>query len=693
MSTTLTTTQLISRKPTAEPVRRNVVYACLIIGIMITSGYGIYSATINDYLGFTLNIISAAGLLIGIAAMLKKKWNSLTGFISVLPSLPLFLFDVAMGSPVRYDLLWSFIVPVFAMPLIGRKAGLILAVCHLIASAVILFFFSNAFATAFVVTFISIYIVITLSFWLYETFRVQALERQAEGERNFREFVDNLPQIVFEFDDKGNFTYVNEPALQAFGYTRADLEKGLNVAHMFPLESREIAINSILKRTKGGVLDSHEYTAIKKDGTLFPVLIHSNPIFRHGRGIGLRGIVVDISDLKKTQAEKEELSSQLHQLEKMDAVGKLAGGVAHDFNNQLAGIVGYADLICAVAGPDRNDINEYSQRIKKIGNRAADLTQQLLAFARKGKYLTVEVDVKKLIYDTVYILERSIDKNIVIEQSIPDESLAVVGDPSQLQSMLLNLAINGRDAMPYGGKLILSAGNIIINEGAPIAIKHKANPGPYVLLSVADSGTGMSDETQRRMFEPFFTTKEPGKGTGIGLAAVYGTVMSHKGIIEFNSAPGKGTTFDIYLPQSPSVSENVKPAGEHAANIETNTACRVLVIDDEEPVRTMIHELLRVMNFTVHTEAEGVSALDWYQNNQHETDIVLLDMIMPGMSGRDVWVKMKKINPGVKVLLISGYSLQGDAQNMIDDGVHGFLQKPFDAVSLKSAIEKVCAKR
>jgi PAS domain S-box-containing protein len=371
---------------------------------------------------------------------------------------------------------------------------------------------------------------------------------------------------------------------------------------------------------------------------------------------------------------------RLRHADKMNAIGQLAGGVAHDFNNQLGGIMGHAELL--LRRLEHPEQRRYAERIIKAVERSADLTGKLLAFARKGRYVSVGVDLHALISETVDILARSIDRRIRIEKVLRAKTATVSGDQSQLQNALLNLGLNARDAMTNGGILRFATDVTILSQGERATHGLDQPGGAFVSLQISDTGIGMSDHVKAHLFEPFFTTKDPGKGTGMGLAAVYGTVVNHKGTISISSTPGHGTTVTIILPlakqdaQAVSVSEAVPSL----------TALRILIVDDEQELRESLAENLRDHGHEVRQSANGKEAVTLYRDAWQDIDIVILDMVMPEMNGRDCFTALKKINPGIRALLASGFSFQGEAPAILGDGVLGFIQKPFKLSELLESI-------
>jgi signal transduction histidine kinase/CheY-like chemotaxis protein len=409
----------------------------------------------------------------------------------------------------------------------------------------------------------------------------------------------------------------------------------------------------------------------------------------------------ELNALNRSLAERVEektkslVASQerLREAEKMESIGRLAGGIAHDFNNQLAGIMAFADLIRITAKED-SDIRQYAENIMASSRRSADLTGQLLAFARKGNLLRMPVDVHRLLADLASLLGRTFDKRITVTQSLAARRTVILGDPSQLHSAFLNIAINARDAMPEGGQLTLTTENSELDDAYCKSLPHsEITPGSYLRLCISDTGCGMDKTTLDRVFEPFFTTKEQSKGTGMGLAAVYGTVRSHNGAITVYSEPGRGSTFNLYFPVLDAETASL-PANtmQESAPVEKCNA-RVLLVDDEPSVLSSSAKLLNVLGCTTTVFGNGVEAVEYYRSDWEHIDVVILDMVMPTLSGKDTFLAMKEINPGIIALLASGYSINGEAQSILGLGVMGFIQKPFSISQLRVKIAEVMEKK
>jgi PAS domain S-box-containing protein len=450
-------------------------------------------------------------------------------------------------------------------------------------------------------------------------------------------------------------------------------EEFFNAVHP---EDREKVKKLLDDTIRNNVLYEPKYRAVWPDGTVHDICGRGKLIRdSEDRALRIIGVVWDIT-------EHRLMEESLRQAEKMTAIGQLAGGIAHDFNNQLTSILGYADLLAnRLEDPA---LNQFARNIKMSALRSADLTTQLLAFSRKGKFLNAPVDIHSIIGEVRELLKRSIDKRIDIHQHLDANPSVVKGDPTQLQNSLLNLALNARDAMPDGGKLIFSTS--IAKCADVIDFKNDFPAENCLEISVSDTGVGMDARTRARLLEPFFTTKEKGKGTGLGLASVYGTVSNHGGIIRVFSEVGKGSTFKIFLPVNNELPvrthENSKPD-----SIPVGGTGRILLVDDESMVLRVAKDMLEMLGYDVTECVSPEMAMELYRKSWREFDLVIIDMVMPGMGGKELFRELRKINPEIKSFLASGYSLDGEAQQILDDGVLGFIQKPFNFndVSLKIA--------
>ncbi|MFW6221042.1 MAG: response regulator [Fibrobacterota bacterium] len=397
-------------------------------------------------------------------------------------------------------------------------------------------------------------------------------------------------------------------------------------------------------------------------------------------------LILKFSSQIRELEDKRRLEMMLHHSQKMDAIGQLAGGIAHDFNNMLAGISGYANIIRRNYSKNDPKLEKYVCTIIKATDRAADLTNKLLAFARKGKYQMVPVNMHKVIEETINILDRTIDKKIRIRKNLYAPKHTIVGDPTQIQNALINLAINGRDAMPSGGILTFETAVEQMNYTEKRLSEFGIKAGMYLRFSISDSGIGMDETTLAHIYEPFYTTKGVGKGTGLGLASVYGSIKSHGGHISVKSKLGEGTTFSVYLPLADQ--PDCKKPGTDIVPTVKGCKARILIVDDEEIVRDLFKTLLTPYGYDVFTCADGLEAVEFYEKNFEGIDLVILDMIMPYKNGVETLTEMRSINPSVRAILSTGYDFTEKTQKILTKGIGGFLQKPFDESRLIKAISE-----
>ncbi len=426
-----------------------------------------------------------------------------------------------------------------------------------------------------------------------------------------------------------------------------------------------------------GAAQNFEWTHSRLDGTIFDAEVSLNSFILGNR----RYIIAIVRDV----TEKKRIEARLSHMQKMDAIGQLAGGVAHDFNNQLSGILGYAEILSLKLSDSA--LKKYSDGIISVAIRSADLTKKLLAFARKGQFQLVPVDMHSLVDETIEILMHSIDRRINIVKRYNAVSATVSGDPAQLQNALLNLGLNSRDAMPEGGTLTFETEDIRFEKDLPKIQLMDVPEGRYLSIRVTDTGKGMDDAVKSHLFEPFFTTKESGKGTGMGLASVYGTVKNHNGTISVYSEEGHGTSVMVYLPLLDEREDPVSKVGkEEFPDIPQQ---KILVVDDEDTVRSVLSEILTGMGHVVYEAPNGNEGVSIYSERWREIDVVVIDMIMPELNGRDAFLEMKKINPEIKAILSSGFSMDIESQMMLSEGVKGFIHKPYRKSELIKTISAI----
>jgi PAS domain S-box-containing protein len=494
--------------------------------------------------------------------------------------------------------------------------------------------------------------------------RLAEMELAASTEKLSLHF-ERTPVGVVGWNTAFEVTEWNPAAEKIFGYTKEEA-LGRPFTLIVPEEARE-QVDKVLKgllTLSGGERSDNEN--VTKDGRTIICRWYNTPLIdAQGQVIGTASFVMDVTDHLKLEA-------QLRQAQKMDAIGQLAGGVAHDFNNLLLGIMGNAELLEMTLPPESPEA-DYARDIQTASSRAAELTKQLLTFSRKGRMRTVQVDLHSIIAEVVSLLDRSIDKRIRIIQRLEASPAVVSGDLTQLHSAILNLAVNARDAMPEGGELTLVTRSVQLDESYGADRAEDITPGPYVEINVTDTGVGMDDDVQSHLFEPFFTTKEQGAGTGLGLASVYGCVKNHEGTIRVYSEPGRGSTFKVLLPLSPEAATSAAAARRAPVHGHGH----ILVIDDEETVRRFTSRALTHLGYHVSCCSDGEEGVEFFRANHAEIDLVILDLIMPKLSGDEVFNLLKAIDPDVRVLVASGFTRNGTADALISSGALGFLNKPF----------------
>jgi PAS domain S-box-containing protein len=378
------------------------------------------------------------------------------------------------------------------------------------------------------------------------TDRKRSDEALRESEERFREMAELMPETIFEADLRGNLTFVNRKAYDHFGYTSEDFEKGLNAFEMIVPEDRDRAMVNVGRILNGENIGISEYNAVREDGSKFPILIRSAAIVRDGKTLGLRGFIIDLTERNQSEEERQKLEVQFQQAQRLETIGTLAGGIAHDFNNLLMAIQGNTSLILF----DTDSLSPFHEPLKNIEKqieRGAKLTKQLLGYARKGKYNVRPINLNQIVEESSEAFGRT-RKEITIQNELEKNLFTIEADQGQMEQILYNLYVNAADAMPGGGVLVLKTSNV--THADIKSEKYNPVPGNYISLTVMDTGTGMDETIKDRIFEPFFTTKEMGRGTGLGLASVYGITKSHDGYIEVDSQRKTGTTFTVFLPAS-----------------------------------------------------------------------------------------------------------------------------------------------
>jgi PAS domain S-box-containing protein len=513
------------------------------------------------------------------------------------------------------------------------------------------------------------------------TARKQAEEALQLSRENLRITLNSIGDGVIATDTNGCVTGINPVAERLMGLEsgKAIGMKLSDIFHIVDSDSRnpvDDPVNRVL-RNNSIVEFANNTTLVSADGKEYFIADSGAPI-RNENG-EIFGVVLIFRDV----TEKNKMEERLRQSQKMDAIGQLAGGVAHDFNNMLSGIMGAAELI-SLFSIDNDKIQSGVSIIREAASRAADLTAKLLSFSRKAKVLELTFKAHECIENALLILERSIDKRIGIRRRFWAKQDSVNGDMTQLQNAILNLGINARDAMPDGGLLTVSTENVYFDEIYCNLSTFDLKPGYYIKISIEDTGIGMDKAILSRLFEPFFTTKAMGKGTGLGLASVYGTTKEHKGEIHAYSEPGKGSVFTMSLPivDAPALKE--KP--DEAVAIHGNGS--ILIVEDEEVIRDSLTIFLTQIGYRIFTAPDGFEAIEAFRNNHEGIDIVLLDLIMPRMGGEETFYELRAIDPGIKVIISSGFARDTNAMKLLEDGAVAFIQKPYKIMEVVKIINE-----
>ncbi|MGD8765368.1 MAG: PAS domain S-box protein [Desulfobacteraceae bacterium] len=507
-------------------------------------------------------------------------------------------------------------------------------------------------------------------------------EALRDSEEKYRNILESIEEGYFEIDLEGNLTFFNDPLCKILGYSRDEMA-GMNT-RVFTTRQTAKKIDRLYEnmKTTAEPVNVTDYAAIHKNGRHLALELSASLMKNsEGEPIGFRGVLRDVSERKRVEEEKRKLETQLQQAQKMESIGTLAGGIAHDFNNILMGIQGNASLMLLKIENSHPNF-EKAKNIERYVQNGTELTKQLLGFARRGKYHVIATDLNEVIEKSSGLFGRT-KKEIQIHTRFAEDIWTVEVDRGQIDQALLNLYVNAWQAMPEGGELYLETENVVLDH--TYVKPYKVEPGNYVKISVADTGVGIDKEYQKRIFEPFFTTKEMGRGTGLGLASVYGIIKNHGGYINVYSEKNQGTTFTVYLPAS----EAEVPEEKEAVVSVRRGAGTILLIDDEEMIISVAQELLTELGYTVLIAHSGLEAIEVYRQKNQDIDLVIMDMIMPAMGGGEAYDRLKEINSDVKVLLSSGYSISGQATKILNRGCDGFIQKPFNMKQLSEKIHHI----
>lgn len=510
------------------------------------------------------------------------------------------------------------------------------------------------------------------------TEKKKAEEALRESEARYRGVFDSATDAFMIISPMGRIVEVNQQASTMYGYSPEEFAC-LRVENLVHPDGYEDLQRHFQQLRSTGDLGA-ELLNKRKDGTPFNVEVRATLFNYKGERYAL-SVIRDVTERKRAEEERRKLQAQLQQAQKMEAIGTLAGGIAHDFNNLLTGIQGSISMM-RLDVDTRHPHYPYLRDMEEIVKRGVNLTEQLLGFARGGKYEVRPADPNQLIKKTAEMFGRT-RKEIIIHEQYRGGAWTVEVDRGQMEQVLLNLFVNAWQAMPEGGALVLRTENVTID--GDFAQLFRIQSGRYVRLSITDTGMGMDEETMRRIFDPFFTTKEVGKGTGLGLASAYNIVKNHGGLINVYSEKGRGSTFFVYLPAS---DKAIPREREKTREILRGTET-VLLVDDEQMILDVGRKMLNSMDYKVLAARGGREALNVYRKNKDQIDIVVLDMIMPDINGGETYDRLKEINPNIKVILASGYSLDGQANKIMERGCNGFIQKPFDMKKLSRKIREV----
>ena len=517
--------------------------------------------------------------------------------------------------------------------------------------------------------------------------RKEAEDAFKNSEEKFRELADSLPQIIFETDENGSVTFINRNTFDLIGYDENDFNKGLHALQLLIPEDRGRAFGNIQKILNGTRSAGNEYTALRKDEGTFPVSVHVSPVMLNNRPVGMRGIIIDLTEKKRAEEEQKELEIKLQRAEKMETLGIMAGGVAHDLNNILSAIVSYPDLLLMEI-PKDSPLRKPLLTMQTSGKRAAAIVQDLLTLTRRGVVIENIVNLNDIIQEYLQSPENqklmSFHPGVQMEINLEKGLLNILGSVVHLVKAVMNLISNAAEALPNGGRINLSTRNQYLDR--PIKGYDDIAKGDYVVLSVSDNGIGISQNDINRIFEPFFTKKVMGRsGTGLGMSVVWGTVKDHKGYINVESAEGRGSVFSLFFP----VTRRELAVERHSESIG---ACHgkgesILLVDDAKDQREIASALLTQIGYSVTAVSSGEDAISHITDNR--VDLIVLDMIMdPGMDGLDTYRKILEIRPGQKAIIASGFSETNRVREAQRLGAGAYVQKPYTLIKLGMAVKR-----
>ncbi|MBN1695959.1 MAG: PAS domain S-box protein [Spirochaetales bacterium] len=540
-----------------------------------------------------------------------------------------------------------------------------------------------------VITFIILGAAISSFLIRFNTAWFTAVRTFRDSEKHYRDIFNATNEAVFIHDaDTGKILDVNRTMLSMYGYVYEEIP-GLSIGDLSSGEgeyTREHAVQKI-KDTIGRGSVVFEWQSRKKDNTNFWTEVS----LKRSQISGKRRVIAtirDITERKRSEGEKEKLEMQLRQAQKMEVIGRLAGGVAHDFNNLLQVIRTYSELLMVSLEHGQQEYG-FVEEIAGAAERATHLVSQLLAFSRRQILQPANHNLNRLTNDLLKMLKRLLGEHIMIEVKADEDLEDVYADQQMMEQIIINLCVNARDAMPDGGIIAIETANVELTA-SDIKPDETIKPGNYILLAITDNGAGMDTETLHHIFEPFFTTKDQTKGTGLGLSTVYGIVRQHNGLIRVSSEPEKGTTFRIYLPVS-EIKETM--ADDQKEDKATGGHETILLAEDEDEVRTLIRYVLEGAGYRVITAQNGEEMLEIFMKNRNEIDLMLMDVVMPKIGGYMVYDRLKHIHAGIPAVFLSGYSENGIQMPITPEEGLSLIQKPFKTETLLRVIRKVLDKK
>ena len=516
--------------------------------------------------------------------------------------------------------------------------------------------------------------------------RIEAEKALKENELKYRELANTLPQIVFETDVHGMITFTNRNATKNLRYTEEEFAKGMSVFQIIDAERGTPQGERVHAMLNGQKLDGEEVVARAKDGRPFPVSIHATPVVQNGTFVGMRGIIIDLSDQKRVEVEQKKLQAQLQRAQKMEILGTLAGGVAHDLNNILSGIVSYPELLLMQI-PEKSSLRKPLMLMQESGKKAAAVVQDLLTLTRRGVIVEEVINLNEIVSSYLespeYKKMMSFHPDVRLTTAMAKDLLNISGSAVHLSKTVMNLITNAAEAMPHGGRLQVATANSYLDK--PLKGYDDIKEGDYVVLTVSDDGVGIPPEDLDKIFEPFFTKKLMGRsGTGLGMAVAWGTVKDHNGYIDVSSVENRGSQFRLYFP----VTRLELTEKDPLESIESFLGAgeTILVVDDVEEQLRIAADLLAHLGYAVATAQSGDEAISYLRHNR--TDLILLDMIMPpGKDGLDTYREIIKIHPTQKAVIASGFSETARVKEAIELGAGPYIKKPYTWINLGKAAQ------